>query len=200
MALSEKRPDGAHVTSHAISSDKPISPPMSPKNMPVPNSVTPAKARRRGLNKLSGLRNMLMASRRFWLVRIWGMDIHPTVQMSLSSKFDHTFPIGVHVDAHSFIAFEARILTHDRTRGMYLHTRIGKNCFIGGRSLILPGVEIGDNCVVGAGSVVTKSVPPKCIVAGNPARIIRENIEVGPYGRFLSADATESALAEAGLT
>lgn len=158
------------------------------------------KARRRGLNKLSGLRNMLMTTRRLWLTRIWGMDIHPTVQMSLSSKFDRTFPIGIHIDAHSLIAFEARILTHDRTRGMYLHTRIGKNCFIGGRSLILPGVEIGDNCVVGAGSVVTKSVPPRCIVAGNPARIIREDIEVGPYGRFLTADATESALAEAGLT
>lgn len=169
-------------------------------DMTTTKPAKPAKARRRGLNKLSGLRNMLMVARRFWLTRIWGMDIHPTVQMSLSSKFDRTFPIGIHIDAHSFIAFEARILTHDRTRGMYLHTRIGKNCFIGGRSLILPGVEIGDNCVVGAGSVITKSVPPQCIVAGNPARIIRENIEVGPYGRLLTADATESALAEAGLT
>jgi hypothetical protein len=37
-------------------------------------------------------------------------------------------------------------------------------------------------------------------VAGNPARILREGIEVGPYGRFLTADATESVLAEAGLT
>lgn len=158
------------------------------------------KARRRGLNKLSGLRNSLVIVRRFWLRHVWGMDIHPTVQMSLSAKFDRTFPVGVHMGAYSFIAFDARILTHDLTRGLYLHTRIGMNCFIGGRSLILPGVEIGDNCVVGAGSVVTKSVPPRCIVAGNPARILKENIEVGPYGRFLTADATESALAEAGLT
>jgi len=105
----------------------------------------------------------------------------------------------VHVGAQSYVAFEARILTHDMTRGLYLHTRIGQNCFIGGRSLILPGIEIGDNCVVGAGSVVTKSVPPRSLVAGNPARILRENIEVGPYGRFATADATESALAEAGL-
>lgn len=157
------------------------------------------KAQRRGLNKLRGIRSILVTSRRFWLKRVWGMDIHPTVQISLSAKFDRTFPIGVHIDAYSFIALEARILTHDRTRGLYLHTHIGKNCFIGARSLIMPGVEIGDNCVIGAGSVVTKSVPPNCIVAGNPARILKENIEVGPFGRFLNADATESALVEAGL-
>lgn len=128
------------------------------------------------------------------------MDIHETAQLSLSCKLDRTFPLGVHVGRDSYIAFEARVLTHDMTRGLYLHTRIGANCFIGGRSLILPGVEIGDGCVVGAGSIVTKSVPPGTLVAGNPAKVLREGIEVGRYGRFLDADATEAALAEAGLT
>jgi acetyltransferase-like isoleucine patch superfamily enzyme len=157
------------------------------------------KAKRRGLNHVKGLRNVIVSLRRLWLVRVWGMDIHPTAQMSMSAQFDRTFPNGVHVGAHSWIAFEARILTHDRTRGLYLHTRVGQNCFVGGRSLILPGVEIGDNCVIGAGSVVTKSVPHRSLVAGNPARVIREGIEVGAYGRFMDADATESALAQAGL-
>lgn len=167
----------------------------------MPDQVTapPQKARRRGLNRISGLRNMLVDLRRYVLVRFWGMDLHPTMQMSLSAKLDRTFPIGVHVGEHSYVAFEARILTHDRTRGLYLHTRIGKNCFIGGRSLILPGVEIGDNCIVAAGAIVTKSVPPRSIVAGNPARVVRSDIEVGPYGRYLSADETESRLVEAGL-
>ena len=41
-------------------------------------------------------------------------------------------------------------------------------------SIILPGVTIGSGAIVGAGSVVTKNVPPYTIVAGNPARIIRE--------------------------
>lgn len=158
------------------------------------------KARRRGLNKLRGLRNVLVATRRLWCNRVWGMDIHPSAQFSLSAKFDRTFPIGVHVGQQSYVAFEARILTHDMTRGLYLHTRVGRNCFIGGRSLILPGIEIGDNCVVGAGSVVTKSVPAGSLVAGNPARILASDISVGPYGRFASADATEAKLAEAGLT
>jgi acetyltransferase-like isoleucine patch superfamily enzyme len=165
-----------------------------------PSHKPPLKAQRRGLNHLKGFRNALVGLRRLYFVRLWGMDIHPTVQMSLSAKLDMTFPKGVHVGPHSFLAFESRVLTHDRTRGLYLHTRIGANCFIGGRSLILPGIEIGDNCVIGAGSVVTKSVPPRSLVAGNPARILRSDIEVTTYGRFITADATESALAEAGLT
>lgn len=162
-------------------------------------AVQHRKARRRGLNRLKGLRNVLVSLRRLYLTRIWGMDIHPLAQVSLSAKLDRTFPIGVHIGPASYVAFEARILTHDMTRGLYLHTRIGANCFIGGRSLILPGIEIGDHCVVGAGSVVTKSVPPRSLVAGNPARILRSDIEVGAYGRFLTADATESLLAEQGL-
>ncbi len=157
------------------------------------------KAKKRGLNRLSHIRNLLVGLRRWMLVRVWGMDIDPTCQISLSAKLDKTFPVGVHVGPHSYLAFESRILCHDRTRGLYLHTRIGRNCFIGGRSLILPGVEIGDGCIVGAGAVVTKSVPPGCIVAGNPAQILKRDIEVGPYGRFADADETEHKLVEEGV-
>ena len=167
----------------------------------MPDMPTPMKkAKKRGLNRIKWLRTGLVGLRRVYLTRLWGMDIDPTATFSLSAKFDHTFPAGVHVGPQTYIAFEARVLTHDMTRGLYLHTRIGANCFIGGRSLILPGVEIGDGSVVGAGSVVTKSVPPKSPVAGNPARILREGIEVGRYGRFITADQTESTLAQSGLT
>lgn len=158
-------------------------------------NAAPKKARAYGLNRLRVLRRVLVAARRQVLCKLWGMDIHPTAEMSLSARFDKTFPKGVHVGAQSYIAFQACILTHDRTRGLYSQTRIGRNCFIGGRAMILPGVEIGDGCVVGAGSVVTKSVPPGCVVAGNPARIIRSGIVVGPYGRFPSADLTEESFA-----
>lgn len=50
--------------------------------------------------------------------------------------------------------------------------KIGNYVSIGEGSKILPGVTIADNVVVGAGSVVTKSVPEGCVVAGNPAKIV----------------------------
>jgi acetyltransferase-like isoleucine patch superfamily enzyme len=52
-------------------------------------------------------------------------------------------------------------------------TKIESNVRIGSNATILP-VTIGKNSIVGAGSVVTKDVPPNCVVAGNPARVIRE--------------------------
>ena len=51
---------------------------------------------------------------------------------------------------------------------------IHKNVWVGMNSIILKGVEIGENSIVAAGSVVTKSVPENTLVAGNPAKIIKE--------------------------
>lgn len=50
---------------------------------------------------------------------------------------------------------------------------IGDNVWIGGSSVICPGVTIGDNSVIGAGSVVTKDIPSDVVAAGNPCRVIR---------------------------
>lgn len=50
---------------------------------------------------------------------------------------------------------------------------IEDDVWIGSRVTILPGVHIGEGCIVGASAVVTKSVPPYCIIAGNPAKIIK---------------------------
>ena len=50
---------------------------------------------------------------------------------------------------------------------------IGDNVWIGGISVICPGVTIGDNSVIGAGSVVTKDLPSDVVAAGNPCRVIR---------------------------
>ena len=51
---------------------------------------------------------------------------------------------------------------------------IGDNCWIGGGAVICPGVTLGNNVVVGAGSVVTKSFGDNVVIAGNPAKVIRE--------------------------
>ena len=65
---------------------------------------------------------------------------------------------------------------------MHVDTWIGKECNIGAKSMILPGVRIGDNCVVAAASVVMKDVPSNCLVAGNPARIMEKGIRTGRLG------------------
>lgn len=51
---------------------------------------------------------------------------------------------------------------------------IGKNCFIGCNSIILKGTILGDGCVVGAGAVVSGQFETNCVIAGNPARVIRK--------------------------
>lgn len=60
--------------------------------------------------------------------------------------------------------------------GLKVDTKIGSDCVIGVRSIILPGLTIGNQVVIGGGSVVTKNIPSNCIAAGNPAKILKENI------------------------
>ena len=50
---------------------------------------------------------------------------------------------------------------------------IEDNAWLGGGSIVLPGMTIGENAIVGAGAVVTKDIPPNTLVVGNPARVIR---------------------------
>ncbi len=59
--------------------------------------------------------------------------------------------------------------------------RIGNNVWIGDRATVLKGVTIGDNSIVGAGAVVARDVPANVVVAGNPARIVKELDPNGPF-------------------
>ena len=88
--------------------------------------------------------------------------------------------IGNHVELSGYVTF----ITHDGSTWVFRNEekykkvlKYGKiiihdNCFIGMRTIIMPGVEIGENSIIGAGSVVTKSVPANSIYAGNPAHFI----------------------------
>ena len=64
-----------------------------------------------------------------------------------------------------------------RSTGQRLHVgkpiRLGDGCWIGAAAIILPGVTLGRNVLVGAGSIVTKSFPDDCVIAGNPARVLK---------------------------
>ena len=53
---------------------------------------------------------------------------------------------------------------------------IGKGSVVCAGAVVLPGMRIGENAVVGAGAVVTRDVPDHCVVFGNPARIVKNQI------------------------
>lgn len=65
-------------------------------------------------------------------------------------------------------------LADDKTQIGTAPIHIGKNCFIGCNALILKGTTLGDNCVVGAGAVVCGAFDDNCVIAGNPAKVIRK--------------------------
>lgn len=130
------------------------------------------------------LRDVLLLIRRFYLVKVWKMDIHPYTMISLKASLDRTYPQGIHIGEGSAVNFGAVILTHDMARSHHLHTRIGKYSAIGARSIVLPGVTVGNHSIVAAGAIVTKDVPDNVIVAGNPAKVIRTGIMTTSFGRM----------------
>lgn len=131
------------------------------------------------------VRYVVLAMRRWFLVRVYNMDIAPSARISWGTRLDKTHPKGIHVGEESYCASGSLILSHDYSRGIKKDTCIGKRCFIGANAIVLPGVHIGNSVVVGAGAVVTKDVPACCIVGGNPARIIRRGIATSRFGQVV---------------
>lgn len=116
----------------------------------------------------------------FYLRKIRGVDLGINCQISRSAIIDRAHPSGVHIGNNTRVALEALIIAHDYSRGkeMWKDTYIGNNCVIGGRAIILPGITLGNHVYVAAGSVVTKSFPDHCLIAGNPAKVIKTGIEI----------------------
>ncbi len=81
---------------------------------------------------------------------------------------------GVHMYVSNHIYSNKSIKIINQGSSLPLTITIEEGAWIGANAIILPGVTIGKNAVVGAGSIVTKSVPPGSVVAGNPARTISQ--------------------------
>lgn len=96
----------------------------------------------------------------WFLRRVYKMDIGKNVRISWKAHLDKSInPRGIHIGEGTDVVNGAMILSHDACRRLKADTYIGKNCIIGARSIILPGVRIGDSTIIAAGSVVTKDAP-----------------------------------------
>jgi len=118
----------------------------------------------------------------------FGIQLDSSVNISMTSRFVSQSKRSIRIGSQTYITFKTLILSYDRMAGTDRPVEIGERCFVGGGSLICPGVTIGDECIIAAGSVVSCDIPARTIVAGNPARILKRDIRVGPYGRLESAD------------
>lgn len=111
-----------------------------------------------------------------------GLVLGKNVSIGRTALIDNAYPYLISIGNNCSIAEHVRIHAHDAATFKFTdgHTRLGKveikdNCFIGERSMILPGVTIGPNVLVAAGSVVHRDIRPNSCVAGLPARL---------YGKF----------------
>lgn len=124
---------------------------------------------------------------RVFIFRLKGYDVAMSTIIERSVKLDKLYPEGIHIGANTLVAGGSVILSHDHCKRVgknqpyLIDTYIGKNCFIAVGAIVLPGVTIGDEVIVGAGAVVTKDIPSNCVVAGNPAKVIRTGIRMNDF-------------------
>lgn len=120
----------------------------------------------------------LRLERRWARLRALGMHIGDDVNLPASTWIDASHCFLISIGDHTGFGEECLILAHDAQMDEYLDAaRIGRvviheSCHIGARTTILAGVEIGPRTLVGAGSVVSSSLPPDSVCAGNPAKVI----------------------------
>ena len=120
-----------------------------------------------------------------------GHDVHLKIGKYCSIAHGATFLSSVtnhHMDGfatYPFAVFWPEEAGYDYYYPQKGDTVIGNGVWIGAEAVIMPGVQIGDGAIVGTRSVVTKDVPPYSIVAGNPAKWVRNLQEDAVIARLL---------------
>ncbi len=119
------------------------------------------------------------------LYRAMGMEIGRHVYIGMDSWLDDQFPELIRIEDDVVISFRVTVVVHDDARrmdriepgqleGTVAPVVLKRGCYLGAGALVLPGITVGERAVVAAGAVVTRDVPPGTVVAGVPARVIRE--------------------------
>ena len=129
-------------------------------------------------SSIKGRLDAARVARRWARLRSLGMHIGRDVNIPDSTWVDVSHCFLISIGDHCGFGDGCLILAHDAQMDESLDAaRVGRvvihpSCHIGARSIILAGIEIGPRTIVGAGSVVSKSLPPDTVCAGNPARVI----------------------------
>ena len=113
-----------------------------------------------------------------------GVNIGKGVYIGHEVMFDRVFTDQIFIGDNTSIGDRTTITAHanipsdTRLKLIYprrvMQTRIGKGVWIMPNVIIAPGVTIGDEAVIATGSVVTKDVPARCLVAGVPAKVVKD--------------------------
>lgn len=125
--------------------------------------------------------NCPINSIRIRLHRLRGVHIGKHVMLGMHCVLDNAHPEYIYIEDYAALAGNNYVIAHSNP---YLHFKgrmisylapvvIKKGAWVGVSATLLPGTEIGECAVVSAGSTVSGPVPPHCIVAGNPASVIR---------------------------
>lgn len=110
------------------------------------------------------------------------LEIGDNSGIGMYSEMHGAIRIGNNVMMGHYCLFYSRNHAHNRTDIPMINQGfeevrpviIGNDVWIGSRVTILPGVHIGNGCVLAAGSVITKDAPPNTIIAGNPAKVVKQ--------------------------
>ena len=120
----------------------------------------------------------LRIERRWASLSRMGMHIGEDVWLPASTWIDTSHCHLIRIESHTGFGEQCMILAHDAQMDEFLDAaRIGRvwireSCHIGSRTVVLPGVEVGPRTIVGSNSVITRSLPPDTVCAGNPAKVI----------------------------
>jgi acetyltransferase-like isoleucine patch superfamily enzyme len=130
-------------------------------------------------------RSCIHGGLRLALYKAMGIAIGRHAYVGMDTWLDDQFPELIVIEDDVVISFRVTVVVHDDARrmdrvepgqlqGTVAPVVLKRGCYLGAGALLLPGVTVGERAVVAAGAVVTRDVPPGKVVAGVPARVIKD--------------------------
>jgi acetyltransferase-like isoleucine patch superfamily enzyme len=122
---------------------------------------------------------------RIWLYRLMGISIARNVFIGLDCMLDSSYPELIRIEDDVVLSFRVMAIAHDDAKGLdqtssrrddmtVAEVVFARGCYVGAGAILLPGVTVGEEAVVAAGAVVTRDVPPRSVVGGVPARVLKK--------------------------